>query len=197
MKNNNHELFHQDELENMRTERLERVEVAKGAIITYCHDKIKAPNGHICEYDFIRHQGAAAILPVLDDGRLLLVRQYRNALDRFTLEIPAGGLDGPDEPTMDAAVRELEEETGYTSDKVSFLISTYPTVAYGNEKIDIYLAEGLKKGERSLDEDEFINVEAWSIEDLSELIFSGKLQDSKTIAAVMAYGFRLNCKKLV
>ncbi len=185
-----HEIFHQDELENMRTERLERVEIAKGTIITYCHDKIKVPNGHICEYDFIKHQGAAAILPVLDDGRLLLVRQYRNALDRFTLEIPAGGLDGPDEPTMDAAVRELEEETGYTSDKVSFLISTYPTVAYGNEKIDIYLAEELKKGERRLDEDEFINVEAWSMEDISELIFAGKLQDSKTIAAVMAYSYK-------
>ena len=185
-----HEIFHQDELENMRTERLERIEVAKGAIITYCHDKIKVPNGHICEYDFIKHQGAAAILPVLDDGRFLLVRQYRNALDRFTLEIPAGGLDGPDEPTMDAAVRELAEETGYTSDKVSFLISIYPTVAYGNEKIDIYLAEELKKGERNLDEDEFINVEAWSIEDLSELIFSGQIQDAKTIAAAMAYSYK-------
>ena len=191
MESDDHELIRQNDQENMRTERLERVEIARGAILTYCHDKIKAPNGHICEYDFIKHQGAAAILPVLDDGRLLLVRQYRNALDRFTLEIPAGGLDGPDEPTKDAAVRELAEETGYTSDKVSFLISIYPTVAYGNEKIDIYLAEDLKKGERNLDEDEFINVEAWSIAELSELIFVGKLQDAKTIAAVMAYEFKI------
>ncbi len=186
----NHEILHQDDLENMQTERIERVEIAKGAIITYCHDKIKAPNGHLCEYDFIKHQGAAAVLPVLDDGRMLLVRQYRNALDRFTLEIPAGGLDGANEPTIEAAIRELEEETGYISDKVSFLISVYPTVAYGNEKIDIYLAEDLKKGERKLDEDEFINVEAWNIEELSELIFSGKLQDAKTIAAVMAYSYK-------
>ena len=191
MESDDHELIRQNDQENMRTERLERVEIARGAILTYCHDKIKAPNGHICEYDFIKHQGAAAILPVLDDGRLLLVRQYRNALDRFTLEIPAGGLDGPDEPTKDAAVRELTEETGYTSDKVSFLISIYPTVAYGNEKIDIYLAEELKKGERNLDEDEFINVEAWSIEDLSELIFTGQIQDAKTIAAVMAYSYKV------
>lgn len=191
MESDDHELIRQNDQENMRTERLERVEIARGAILTYCHDKIKAPNGHICEYDFIKHQGAAAILPVLDDGRLLLVRQYRNALDRFTLEIPAGGLDGPDEPTKDAAVRELAEETGYTSDKVSFLISIYPTVAYGNEKIDIYLAEDLKKGERNLDEDEFINVEAWSIAELSELIFVGKLQDAKTIAAVMAYSYKV------
>ncbi len=191
MESDDHELIRQNDQENMRTERLERVEIARGAILTYCHDKIKAPNGHICEYDFIKHQGAAAILPVLDDGRLLLVRQYRNALDRFTLEIPAGGLDGPDEPTKDAAVRELAEETGYTSDKVSFLISIYPTVAYGNEKIDIYLAEDLKKGERNLDEDEFINVEAWSIAELSKLIFVGKLQDAKTIAAVMAYSYKV------
>ena len=191
MESDDHELIRQNDQENMRTERLERVEIARGAILTYCHDKIKAPNGHICEYDFIKHQGAAAILPVLDDGRLLLVRQYRNALDRFTLEIPAGGLDGPDEPTKDAAIRELAEETGYTSDKVSFLISIYPTVAYGNEKIDIYLAEDLKKGERNLDEDEFINVEAWSIAELSKLIFVGKLQDAKTIAAVMAYSYKV------
>ena len=191
MESDDHELIRQNDQENMRTERLERVEIARGAILTYCHDKIKAPNGHICEYDFIKHQGAAAILPVLDDGRLLLVRQYRNALDRFTLEIPAGGLDGPDEPTKDAAIRELAEETGYTSDKVSFLISIYPTVAYGNEKIDIYLAEDLKKGERNLDEDEFINVEAWSIAELSKLIFVGKLQDAKTIATVMAYSYKV------
>ncbi|MCR5209168.1 MAG: NUDIX hydrolase [Lachnospiraceae bacterium] len=176
----------------MKITRLKRTEIAKGTIITYCHDTVKVPNGHICDYDFVKHQGAAAVLPVLDDGRILLVRQYRNALDRFTLEIPAGGLDGPDEPTINAAARELTEETGYVAKELSFLISVYPAVAYCNEKIDIYLARGLKKAERALDPDEFINVEAWDIKEIAKLIFEGRLQDAKTSAAVMSYYYMIS-----
>ena len=186
-----HVLLAQDDLENMKITRLKRTEIAKGTIITYCHDTIKAPNGHICDYDFIRHHGAAAVLPIMDDGRILLVRQYRNAIDRFALEVPAGGLDGPDEPTIDAAKRELAEEAGYESDDISFLVSIYPTVAYGNEKIDIYLAKGLKKVKRDLDPDEYINVEAWDLDELAKLIFEGKIQDAKTVSAVMAYYYKL------
>ncbi len=181
------ELIVQDRLENMKTERLSRKEVAKGAILTYCRDTIRVPNGKICEYDYIAHQGAAAVLPVDDEGRLILVRQYRNALDRFTLEIPAGGLEGPSEPTKDAAARELTEETGFEAGRLDLLISIFPTVAYSGEKIDIYLARELKKRERALDEDEYINVEAWRMEDLEDMIYDGKLQDGKTVAALMAF----------
>ena len=181
------ELIRQDKLENMKTERLARKEVAKGAILTYCRDTVRIPNGNIREYDYIAHQGAAAVLPVDDEGRLILVRQYRNALDRFTLEIPAGGLESRDEPTIEAAARELTEETGFTAEKIEFLISIFPTVAYSGEKIDIYLARGLSRTQRHLDEDEFINVEAWKTEDIEKLIYDGKLQDAKTISAVMAY----------
>ena len=181
------ELIKQDALENMKTERLARTEVVKGAILTYCRDTVKIPNGNIRKYDYIAHQGAAAVLPVDDEGRLILVRQYRNALDRFTLEIPAGGLESRDEPTVEAAERELTEETGFTAGKIEFLISIFPTVAYSGEKIDIYLARELKRTERHLDEDEFINVEAWEFDDVAKLIYDGKLQDAKTISAVMAY----------
>lgn len=172
---------------NMKIERLDRQLVAKGAILDYYQDTVKIPNGHIAKWDFIKHQGAAAILPVTADHKILLVRQYRNALDRFALEIPAGGLEGPDEPTMDAAIRELEEETGYRAEHVEPLISIFPTVAYSNEKIDIYLATGLVKSARHLDEDEFIDVEEWELADLEEMIYSGKLQDSKTVGAILAY----------
>ena len=181
------EILIQDKLENMKVERLKRTEIAKGAILTYYHDTVKIPNGHICEFDFLGHQGAAAVLPVTDDGKLLLVRQYRNALDRFTLEIPAGGLEGPEEPTKEAAARELTEETGFVAGRMDFLLSVVSAVAYCNEKIDIYLARDLQKSERHLDADEFINVEAWDVSDLLELCYNGTIQDAKTVAAVMAY----------
>ena len=184
-----HELLKQDALEKMKIERLERKEVAKGSILTYCHDTVRIPNGNIRVWDYIYHQGAAAVLPVDDDGRIILVRQYRNAFDRFMLKIPAGGLEGADEPTKEAAIRELEEETGFCATDVSFLMAFYPTVAYSGEKIDIYLAKGLKRRERHLDADEFINVEAWDLKELMEMIFSGRLNDGKTVAAVSAYAY--------
>ena len=186
------ELLHQDALEKMKIERLERKEVIKGSILTYCRDTVRIPNGNIRVWDYIYHQGGAAVLPVDDAGRLILVRQYRNAFDRFMLEIPAGGLEGPDEPTKEAAVRELEEETGYTAGDVSFLMSFYPTVAYSGEKIDIYLSKGLKQKERHLDADEFINVEAWELSELMDMIFKGQLNDGKTVAAISAYAFLTN-----
>ncbi len=166
--------------------RLKRELVAKGHIIDYYHDTMQIPNGNIAEWDFIKHRGAAAIVPVLEDGRILMVRQYRNALERDTLEIPAGGLN-PDEPTDRAALRELEEETGYRCDKAESLISIYTTVAFCNEKIDIYVARNLVPSHQHLDEDEFIRVEAYSVEELQEMIYQGKLQDSKTVGAVLAY----------
>ena len=171
--------------------RLKRDLVYKGAIVDFYKDTIQVPNGNIVEWDFIRHQGAAAVVPVREDGRLLMVRQYRNALDRYTLEIPAGGLNGADEPTRDAAARELEEETGYTAGKLEWLITVRTTVAFCNEKIDTYLATNLSRGQQHLDEDEFINVEAYTVQELCDKILSGEIEDSKTIAAVMSYKAKL------
>lgn len=167
--------------------RLARTLIAKGTIIDYYQDTMQIPNGNTAKWDLIDHKGAAAVVAVRDDGKLLMVRQYRNALERETLEIPAGGLNGRDEPTMHAAARELEEETGYVSDDLELLCSIYTTVAFCNEKIDIYLARNLRKGHQHLDEDEYLNVEAWDPEELKQMIFDGKIQDSKTICAVMTY----------
>ncbi|MDE7403803.1 MAG: NUDIX hydrolase, partial [Lachnospiraceae bacterium] len=107
--------------------RLSRDLVAHGAIIDYYQDTIQVPNGNIVKWDFIKHKGAAAVVPVDDKGRLIMVKQYRNALDRYTLEIPAGGLNGQEEPTMEAAARELAEETGYTAEPVEFLLTISTT----------------------------------------------------------------------
>ena len=167
--------------------RIKRELVAKGHIIDYYHDTMQIPNGNVAVWDFIGHNGAAAIVAVREDGKLLMVRQYRNALERETIEIPAGGLNGPEEPTKEAALRELAEETGYTCEEAEFLISIRTTVAFCNEKIDIYVARNLIPGQQHLDEDEVINVEAYSVEELKEMIYAGVLQDSKTVAAVLAY----------
>ena len=167
--------------------RLNRELVAKGAIIDYYQDTMQVPNGNTAKWDFIEHKGAAAVVAVREDGKLLMVRQYRNALERETLELPAGGLNDRKEPTDVAAIRELSEETGYVCDKVELLVSIYTTVAFCNEKIDIYVARDLKPGKQHLDEEEFINVEAYSVEELKQMILQCKIQDSKTICGVLAY----------
>ena len=167
--------------------RLDRELMYHGTIVDFYKDTVQVPNGNIVKWDFIGHKGAAAVVPVRKDGKLLMGRQYRNALDRYTLEIPAGGLNGADEPTKEAAARELEEETGYRSDDLEWLLTIRTTVAFCNEKIDIYVAKNLIETEQHLDEDEFIHVEAYSVEELSKMILEGKIEDSKTISAIMSY----------
>ncbi|MCR5419023.1 MAG: NUDIX hydrolase [Lachnospiraceae bacterium] len=169
--------------------RLDRRLVHHGAILDVYTDTMQIPNGKTAEWDFIGHKGAAAVVPVLDDGRILMVKQYRNALERYTLEIPAGGRDNTEEPFIDCAFRELEEETGYRCEKeeMKFLISVYTTVAFCNERIDVYVADHLIKSHQHLDDDEFLNVTACEVKDLLDMIYAGKMQDAKTVAAILAY----------
>ncbi|MDE6621331.1 MAG: NUDIX hydrolase [Lachnospiraceae bacterium] len=171
---------------NTEIKRIDRELQCEGTIIKYYKDTVVLPDGRTELYDFIGHNGAAAAVGVLDDGRLVMVRQYRNALDRFTLEIPAGGLN-PNEPAIDAAARELEEETGYQCGKIEKLITIRTTVAFCNEKIDIYLATELKKTAQHLDEDEFVNIEIHTVEELEKMIYDGTIEDAKTIASILAY----------
>lgn len=168
-------------------ERLERNLVYEGSIINMYKDTIKVSNGNIVEWDFIGHKGAAAAIPVTNDGKIILVKQWRNALDRFTYEIPAGGLEGEDEPMIEAAKRELEEETGYKSDDLEFLISLRTTVAFCNERIDVFVARNLVKTKQNLDRDEEIEIKEFDKDELFTLIRSGEMQDSKTVSAILAY----------
>lgn len=158
----------------------------QGTILKIYQDTVEV-NGHEAHWDFIHHNGAAAVVPVNDEGKLLMVRQYRNALDRFTLEIPAGALDSPEEPKIQCAYRELEEETGYRTDHLEYLISVNTTVAFCDESIDIFVARDLIPSSQHLDEDEYIEVEPWAVEDLQQLIYRGEITDGKTIAAIMSY----------
>ena len=172
-----------------RPERIGRRLIHKGAIVDIYQDRMVLPDGSEENFDFIKHKGAAAVIPVMDDGRIIMVRQYRNAIDSYTLEIPAGGLDGADEPTRVAAHRELEEETGYRADieDVTFLLTLYTTVAFCNEKIDIYVARNLTKTAQHLDDDEFIDVEFHTPDELKDMVLSGRIVDAKTIAGLMSY----------
>ena len=174
------------ENEGMPVVRLDRQLKYQGNILKIYEDTVLA-NGHEAHWDYIHHDGAAAVLPVTDDGKILMVRQYRNALNRYTLEIPAGKLDEPDEPKIECAYRELEEETGFRVENLEYLMRLNTTVAFCDEAIDIFVAHHLIPSKQNLDEDEVINVEAWELADLEELIYTGKLTDGKTIAAIMAY----------
>ena len=173
--------------EKTEFERLDRKLIHRGAIIDLYQDSVRTPSGHVAKWDFIGHKGAAAVVPVTERGTILMVRQYRNAIDRYTLEIPAGGRDSLEEKTYDCAARELEEETGFRSDHLELLIQLKTAVAYCNEFIDVYVAKDLVPSHQHLDEDEVINVERWSVEDLQQLIYTGKMTDAKTVAAIMAY----------
>jgi ADP-ribose pyrophosphatase len=166
---------------------IKRELIHKGNILDFYEDTVEIPNGNVAHWDFLDHKGAAAIVPVQDDGKIVMVRQYRNALGRETLEIPAGTLDYRGELTLEAAKRELTEETGYTAESFELLISIFTAVAFCNEKIDVYVARGLKPGKQDLDEDEFINVEAYEIDELCQMIYACQIQDNKTVSALMAY----------
>ena len=159
----------------------------QGTVLKVYKDHMKFSNGNTEDWDFIHHDGAAAVISVMDDGKILMVKQYRNALERDTLEIPAGKLDDPDEEGIVCASRELKEETGYSSDDLEWLLTIRTTVAFCNERIEVFVARNLIPGEQHLDEDEFVDVKAYKLEELKEMIFEGKIQDSKTMAAILAY----------
>ena len=159
----------------------------QGTVLKVYKDHMKISNGNTEDWDFIHHDGAAAVIPVMDDGKILMVKQYRNALERDTLEIPAGKLDDPDEEGIVCASRELKEETGYSSDDLEWLLTIRTTVAFCDERIEVFVARNLIPGEQHLDEDEFVDVKAYKLEELKEMIFEGKIQDSKTMAAILAY----------
>ena len=168
--------------------RIDRTLVTKGRVIDYYQDTMQMPDGSTVKWDLIDHVGAAAVVAVREDGKLLMVKQFRNPLDRQTIEIPAGKLDSKDEDPKNAAERELAEETGYVCDNIEYLTTIYTTVAFCNEKIGLYLARGLKdKHPQHLDDDEFIDLEAVSLDDALKMIYEGKIQDAKTVIGILMY----------
>ena len=167
-------------------ERIDRKIVRKTNILTYCDDTLKLPDGRTVVYDTMVHNGAAAVIAVTDEGKIVMVRQYRHTFDSVTLEIPAGGRNG-DEEFINAAERELREEAGYNCSEIEYFMTIYTAIAYCDEKIEVFLAKGLKRTEQDLDPDEFIEVEEYTAEELKDMILKGEIKDSKTVSAIMTY----------
>ena len=170
-----------------KIKRIKRELKFKGAILDFYQDTMEINGNHTAVWDFIHHKGAAAVVPVLEDGRILMVRQYRNALERETLEIPAGALDEADEPGIVCAARELEEETGYRDEQLEHLITLRTTVAFCDERIEVFVARNLIPSKQHLDEDEFIDVKEFTPDKIKEMIFDGRIIDAKTVSGVLGY----------
>jgi ADP-ribose pyrophosphatase len=159
--------------------------IFKGRIISLQVDTVKLPNGETSSREIVRHPGAVAILALLDD-RMLVVEQYRKPLERSLVEIPAGKLE-PGEDPLEAAKRELEEETGYRCETLKHLCSFYTSPGFADELLHIYVAEELLPGQLKPDEDEFLECEAITLEQAQQYIKQQRISDAKTITAVYAW----------
>ena len=173
------------EQEALREVRTGSEEIFNGVILHVQRDTVRLPNGNETIREVIRHIGAVCVIPVLDNGDVIMERQYRYPLDQVILEIPAGKLDAKEEDRFSAIQRELREETGYTAGKWTEIGGFYPAPAYSDEYITMYLAQDLKKGDRHLDEDEFLDVHTVPLKVLVEDVMAGKITDAKTQVCIL------------
>ena len=156
-----------------------------GAILNLERWQVKLPSGETAPREIVLHQGAAGIVPVDDQGRVILVRQYRTAIEDFTWEIPAGKLDKPGEDTLECAKRELGEETGCTAARWQLLTRMVASPGFTNERIALYLATALQSGNEHPDQDEFITAKAFPLAEAVAMVERGDLRDAKTCLALL------------
>jgi ADP-ribose pyrophosphatase len=170
--------------------------VYSGKVIHVDVDTVQFPNGKTGELEMVRHPGAAAVVPFLtdprgDDPQIMLIRQFRHAADGFIYEIPAGKLDGGEDPEVCAA-RELREETGCTATHFEHLCTFYTTPGFTDERIHAFMASGLSRGDTAQEQDEFMSIEPMPLSRALEMIRTGELNDAKSALAILyAAGFRL------
>ena len=172
-------------LESMEEKTLSSKTLFDGKVIHLHLDDILLPDGKIGFREYCTHNGAVCVIPLDSDGNVICVRQYRYAIGKPLLEIPAGKLDSPEENPDDAVRRELREETGASSEKITFLGLYYGSPALLNEKIYMYLAEDLSFGDSSPDEDEFLEVIRIPLKKMVDMVLSGEIEDGKTQSAVL------------
>jgi len=174
-----------EKTEEFRERTVSSEPIFQGKVISLQVDTVQLPDGATATREIVKHPGAAAVLALLDD-KMLVVEQYRKPLEKFQVEIPAGKLDPGEEPIV-AAARELEEETGYRAGKLRPLSAFYTSPGFADEKLYVFIAEELEKGQSRPDEDEFLNVEAITFEQAQAYIREEKISDAKTLLAVYAW----------
>ena len=163
--------------------------IYNGKIFNVALEKVTLPNGVIKDREVIRHPGAAAMVPLLDDGNVVLVKQHRHAVNDYLWEIPAGTLEPHEEPVA-CARRELIEETGYEAKAFDKLTEILPAPGYTDEHIHIFLATGLTLGEQRLEDDEVLTVQPTPFDKAIEMIKTGEIQDAKTIVGLLLTSMR-------
>jgi ADP-ribose pyrophosphatase len=175
-------------------DRLESRRIFKGRIVELSVDRVRLPNGNVCELEMIRHPGAAAVVPVDENGEVILVRQYRYAAGCHLLEVPAGKLDGG-EPPADCAVRELEEETGFRANGIIPMGWIWTTPGFTDERIWLFLATGLSPACQDLQDDEVLTVERMPLSEAVEMAERGEIRDAKSVCALLRADLHLRQKK--
>ena len=158
--------------------------ILDGKMLKVSIDDLVLPNNQACQFEIVRHPGAAVIVPVDDQGRVTLVRQYRYVCNEWLLEVPAGKLDPGEEPEA-CAKRELPEETGLVAGKLKSLGTIYPTPGFCDEKLWLYLARDLTQASQNLDADEVLEVETYALAKAVERALKGDIQDAKTVCALL------------
>ena len=181
---------------NLTEKRLSGELIYDGCVVHLWRDEIELPDGGRGIREIVRHVGAVAVLPLTDKGEVICVRQYRYPFAEVLLEIPAGKLDSPDEDIIEAARRELREETGAIGGELIPLGTLYPSVAIFDEKIHMFAAVGFDMGETDRDEDEFMEVEKIPLSTLVDMVMSGEIRDAKTQTAVLKVARLVECSKI-
>lgn len=169
---------------HLREDPIDSTQVYRGNFLDVRCDRVRLPSGDTALREYIVHPGAVMVVPLLDDGRLIVERQYRYPMSRVMLEFPAGKLEAG-EPSLPCAVRELAEETGYRAREWAFAGILHNAIAYSNEGIEIWFARGLVAGEQKLDEGEFVEVCTATAEELMAQACSGELTDAKTLIGLL------------
>ena len=163
--------------------------IYKGTVVTLNVDTVRLPNGHTIDLEVIRHPGASAVVPMKQDGTVVLIRQFRHAANGFIYEIPAGKLH-PKEDPLDCAARELEEEIGYRAGRFQLLSSIFTAPGFADEVIHVYLATELTMGTQNLDQDEVLEVVEMPLKEAIAKIEDGTIRDAKTIVGLQAVYIR-------